>query len=59
MKEIKLQVLDGDFSICQVEELSQADFSGAFCFVAKTDEEISLVCPEERVPKNEIGRAHV
>lgn len=52
MKEIKLQVLDGDFSICQVEELSQADFSGAFCFVAKTDEEISLVCPEERVPKN-------
>lgn len=52
MKELKLEVLDGDFSICQLEDLSQIDFSSKFCFAAKTDEEISLVCPAGQVPQN-------
>lgn len=52
MKELKLEVLDGDFSICQLEDLSQMDFSSEFCFAAKTDEEISLVCPAGQAPKN-------
>lgn len=52
MKELKLEVLDGDFCICQLEDLSQMDFSSEFCFAAKTDEEVSFVCPAEQVPQN-------
>lgn len=47
---LELEVLAGDFFICQLEDLSQVDFSSEFCFAAKTDEEISLVCPADRVP---------
>ena len=38
------------FSVCKVEDATQIDLSKDFCFIAKTDEEISLVCPTKNVP---------
>lgn len=49
---MELKIIDKDFSICQVKDLSQIDYSDEFCFIGKTDEEISLVCNTNSVPKN-------
>lgn len=49
-----LEIISQQFSICKVKDLSQIDYSDPFCFIGKTDEEISLVCSTELVPKNVI-----
>lgn len=51
---MELKIINQDFSICKVEDLSQIDYSDKFCFVSKTDEEFSLVCSTNSVPKNVI-----
>ena len=40
-----LKPLHVDFSVCQVADYSQTDLTGTYCFIGKTDEENSLVCP--------------
>ncbi len=45
-----------DFSVCKVEEISGIDFKSEYCFFAKTDEEISLVCITEQIPENVVER---
>ncbi|MGM9985767.1 MAG: ACT domain-containing protein [Bacillaceae bacterium] len=51
---MELKIINQDFSICKVEDLSQIDYSDKFCFIGKTDEELSLVCSTNLVPKNAI-----
>ena len=51
---MELKIINQEFSICKVEDLSQIDYSDRFCFVSKTDEELSLVCNTNLVPKNAI-----
>lgn len=51
-----LKIIDQDFSICKVEDLSQVDYSDPFYFVSKTDEELSLVCDTGSVPNNALAR---
>ena len=51
---MNINIIDGIFSICRVKDLTEVDFSVEFVFVGKTDEEISLVCLSDRVPKNVI-----
>lgn len=51
---MKLKIINQNFSICKVKDLSQIDYSDKFCFVGKTDEELSLVCSTDLVPKNAI-----
>ncbi len=46
--------IDLDFSVCKVEDYSLVDWGADFCFVGKTDEENSLVCPTAKVPGNAI-----
>ncbi|GAA4654065.1 hypothetical protein GCM10023142_12030 [Anaerocolumna aminovalerica] len=41
-----------ELSVCKVQNISQVDFSDKFCFLGKTDEEISLVCLTNKVPEN-------
>lgn len=53
---MKLKVINKDFSICKIENLSQVDFSDEFCFIGKTDEEISLVCDTNNLPSNILSR---
>lgn len=52
--KMELKIINQDFSICKVEDLSQIDYSDKFCFVSKTDEELSLVCNTNLVPQNAI-----
>ena len=47
---MNLQVLPQAFAVCQISDLSGVDFTREFVFVAKTDEELSLVCETECVP---------
>lgn len=43
-------------SVCKVPDLSQVDLEDTFCFLGKTDEELSVVCRTERAPANATQR---
>lgn len=49
---MKIKKIPGEFSVCKVKDLSEVHFQSEFCFVGKTDEEISLVCLTDQVPQN-------
>ncbi len=49
-----IKFLDGEFSVCQLRDLSKLDLSQNLCFLAKTPDELSLVCSSECVPENAI-----
>ena len=49
---MKLRVIEQNFSICKLKDLSKIDYSDEFCFISKTDEELSLVCSQDKVPDN-------
>lgn len=51
-----LKILNIDFSVCKVKNLSDIDFNDKFVFVGKTDEELSVVCSTEKVPIEYIAR---
>lgn len=51
---MEIKILDIPFSICKVKDFSAVDLQSEFCFVARTDEENSLVCPTADVPRNAI-----
>lgn len=53
---MKLKVIEYDFTVCKVRDISQVDFNDEFCFLGKTDEEISLVCRSEKTPLNTVER---
>ncbi|MBT9775054.1 ACT domain-containing protein [Clostridium sp. MCC353] len=53
---MEIRILEQDFSVCKLEDLTQVDFSDEFCFIGKTDEELSLVCSTKRVPSNTVER---
>lgn len=53
---MEFQVIGNDFSVCKLKDFSKVDFSDDFCFLAKTDEENSLVCRTECVPDNVVVR---
>ena len=53
---MKLEVLRPVFSVCRIGSLAQADLSAEFCFVGKTDQELSLVCPQDRAPRDALAR---
>ncbi len=54
--EIKIEIIDGEFSVCKVWDFSQVNFEAEYCFTGKTDEEKSLVCLTEDVPENTVVR---
>ena len=49
---MEIKILDYDFSICKIEDYSGVPLESEFCFLGKTDEECSLVCPTKDVPEN-------
>lgn len=44
------------FTICKVTDYSLIDWNSPYVFIAKTDEENSLVCPSTQVPSNTLQR---
>ncbi|MCC8169340.1 MAG: ACT domain-containing protein [Oscillospiraceae bacterium] len=53
---MELKKIDGEFSVCKIADISDVNFDSEFCFVGKTDEEISLVCKIEDVPRDAAAR---
>lgn len=53
---MKIEEIDGDFSICKVEDYTKINLNSKYCFIGKTEEENSLVCFTEMVPDNVIER---
>jgi uncharacterized protein len=49
---IQMQILETEFAVAQAADLSGIDWSADFIFLAKTDEEISIVCPASQLPAN-------
>ena len=47
---MEIKALAELFSVCKVADAAQIDLNKNFCFAAKTDEELSLVCPTKDVP---------
>ena len=34
---MEIKIINKDFSICKVEDISEVDYSDEFCFIGKTD----------------------
>ena len=51
-----LQLLNQTFTVCQLNSIAEADLSAPFTFLARTDEEISLVCPVQSCPSSALNR---
>lgn len=47
---IALDVLDGTLSVCKLDELPAALLESDLCFIARTSEELSVVCATADVP---------
>ena len=55
---LTLKKLEIDFSVCKVADLTGVDLSPEFLFIAKTDEEISVVCESSRLPSEVLTVEH-
>ena len=53
---MQIKRMSESFSICKVEDYSDMDLTSEFVFVGKTDEENSLVCLTQAVPRNVTDR---
>lgn len=53
---MQIKRIHADFSICKISDASMIDFDTDYCFVGRTDEELSLVCESGRVPRNALVR---
>ena len=53
---MELKRLENRLTICKVKEIGDVDLSKGLYFVAKTDEELSLVCNTEDVPEKTLER---
>lgn len=49
---MEIKIIQQDFAICKVKDLTKVDFADEFCFIGKTDEELSLVCSSNLIPDN-------
>lgn len=52
LSETELEIIDGLFSICKVNDFNQVDIFREYTFTATTGEEKSLICLTENIPKN-------
>lgn len=53
---MELKRIDHELTVCKVTEISNLNLDTDFCFIAKTDEELSLVCKTEDTPQNTVER---
>lgn len=49
---MEIKIIEQEFSVCKVKDFSEVDLSAEYCFLSKTDEELSLVCSTKLVPDN-------
>lgn len=56
LKSMKIVRIDQDFTVCKLSTPEGIDLTQPYCFVGKTQEELSLVCLTANVPDNPIAR---
>lgn len=49
---MKIKKIDREFSVCKVADYSLVDWNAEYFFIGKTEEERSLVCLTNEVPRN-------
>ncbi len=49
---MELKIIEKNFAICKIQDLSKVNFNAEYYFLSKTDEELSLVCMQQDVPQN-------
>lgn len=49
---MNIEIINCSFSVCKVKDFSLINFENHYFFIAKTDEENSLVCPTSAIPEN-------
>ena len=54
--DLTVKIIPGEFSVCKVDSISYSLLSDEFCFIGKTDNELSLVCRTDKVPENTVSR---
>lgn len=52
--QMELKKINHKLTVCKVAEMSDININSDFCFIAKTDEELSLVCKTDDTPQNTI-----
>ena len=55
-KGITLRLLKERFAVCRIRKTEQADLTVPFTFLSVTEEEVSLVCPEDSAPVETLAR---
>lgn len=53
---MEIEKLRESLSVCKVASVKDISLDVELCFIGKTNEEISLVCPTQNVPLNTIAR---
>ena len=53
---MEIEKLDTGFTVCKVKSIPSRLLETPFCFIGKTDEELSLVCATEDVPSDALER---
>ncbi len=53
---MKLEKIQQEFSVCKINDISAVNWEDTFCFVGKTDEELSLVCSTKYAPAETVER---
>lgn len=53
---MKLRCLPCNFTVCKIKTIADIDLDDDFCFIGKTDEELSLVCRTQSVPEKTLER---
>lgn len=53
---MEIRKINMEFSICRIRNLSEAHWEDTFCFVSKTDQELSLVCSTQYAPAEALER---
>ena len=51
-----IEPLQGEFSVCKVENYAFVNLNAEYCFIEKTNDENSLVCKTQDVPENTTAR---
>lgn len=53
---MEIKAIDPDFTVCKVEKIDPKYVEHDYCFIGKTDEELSLVCQTEHAPVDYVER---
>ena len=51
-----IEILGQAFTVCKVDSIPNNLLSDPFCFIGKTDSELSLVCLTEHTPQRTLAR---